>query len=74
MAMNTCQTCKHRGDEAIKSTGAKPTTYYQCMRVEHDDEEKFEPGQRAVVIDGSGYSATLCVELTFGCIFWEANP
>ena len=30
-----------------------------------------EPGSKAVVTDGSGYYAALCVESDFGCNLWE---
>lgn len=73
----TCATCKHRGDDPIKSWRhdevGKSVVYYECRRIEHDKRWEYEPGQGAVVTDGSGYRAALCVELTFGCNKWEAK-
>ena len=77
--MSTCETCKHRGDDPITVCNertdwdAKPSTYYECKRATHDERYDYEPGQQAVVTDGSGYMAKLCVENTFGCNRWEAK-
>jgi hypothetical protein len=69
-----CGNCKHRGTEAIETNWSreKPTTFYECQRVSHDKLYDYRAGGEAVVIDGSGYRATLCVEKTFSCKFWEA--
>jgi hypothetical protein len=79
--MNTCGTCKFfgklvpsgdwddRGDEI-------PSKFHACQLVKHlkhqDDTEK---DNVAVVMDGSGYYAALCVSEEFGCNQWqEALP
>jgi hypothetical protein len=73
-----CATCKHLGDEPIESRdwqhyeeGQRFVTFYECQRVHHDENWKYPPGEQAVVVDGSGYRAALCVEDTFGCVLWE---
>jgi hypothetical protein len=77
--MNTCATCKHRGKEPIEACNGRtnwdcvPSTYYECKMATHDKRADYEPGHQALVIDGSGYMAKLCVELTFGCNKWEAK-
>jgi hypothetical protein len=75
--MNTCGTCKHRGEELEEfDDDYKPISvgYFMCdrmkLRDQHDDRSK---GQGAFVIDGSGYFAALCVEDDFGCNKWEAK-
>ena len=79
MALNTCETCKYRGDEPLivcserTDWDAKSSTYYECKMATHDKRYDYEPGQQAVVIDGSGYQAKFCVENTFGCNRWEAK-
>ena len=78
--MTTCATCKHRGEEAITACNEStdwenaPTTFYECKMATHDKYSEYTPGQRAVVEDGSGYFARLCVENTFGCNKWECKP
>ena len=73
--MNTCGTCKHRGEPVVANDcdGECPTTYFLCDRAKHDEEWKYLPGQGAVVTDGSGYYAALCVENDFGCNLWEGK-
>ena len=55
-------------------------TYFLCARIKMADEiisedsERYQPpGSKAVVTDGSGYYAALCVESDFGCNLWEGN-
>ena len=48
--------------------------YYQCDLIKHDKQWKYLPKAGAVVVDGSGYTAALCVEEDFGCNRWEAKP
>jgi len=58
-------------------------TYFLCERIKMSeviiaDEEDFPtsyepPGKKAVVTDGSGYYAALCVEDDFGCNLWESS-
>lgn len=57
-----------------------PLTYFLCGRVKMSDEIIYEdsgrwqePGSKAVVTDGSGYYAALCVENDFGCTLWEGK-
>lgn len=68
-----CGNCKHRGDEPLERGwgGGGISTFYECKRVSHDQGEQYKEGARAVVIDGSGYHARLCVENTFWCLLWE---
>ena len=41
---------------------------------EEDYPTSYEPpGKKAVVTDGSGYYAALCVEDDFGCNLWESS-
>lgn len=80
--MNTCGTCKFRGAE-FKNFNSEtfdndiPTGYFMCERARHADDygdSKVKKGDSAVVIDGSGYYAALCVETDFGCNKWEQKP
>ena len=77
-----CGNCKHIGDEpaTIGRWDDKADyyieieTYFECKRVAHGNDSGREtvPGEHALVLDGSGYSAKLCVEKTFYCKFWES--
>lgn len=73
MSERNCGNCKHRGTEAIEaywlSDGEATTTFYECQRVQHDAAYEYKAGGGAVVVDGSGYRAALCVEKTFCCAF-----
>lgn len=76
--MNTCGTCKYRGEpiqpEDWDNGGKRAeTTYFLCDRIKHDDRWSYMRNQGAVVVDGSGYYAVLCVEDDFGCNKWEAK-
>lgn len=78
--MNTCGTCKYRGEEITKTDysddgdfGEINTGYFLCKRIEHDDRFDYKRGQSALVKDGSGYYAALCVEDDFGCVKWEGK-
>lgn len=75
--MNTCSTCFHRAGEPVEAGWKTPEgvvpTYFECKRAAHDGGYEYKPGQQMLVIDGSGYKAVLCVELTFGCNQWEAK-
>jgi hypothetical protein len=76
--METCGTCKYRGqqiegdwdDEAM---APKLTDYFACELIKHDAEYQYLPKAGAVVTDGSGCMAKLCVEEDFGCNRWEAK-
>lgn len=78
----TCATCKHRGTEPITREWAteRATTYYECKRAMHGNsdslgyENELPAGHQMLVLDGSGYHALLCVELTFGCNQWAKSP
>ena len=73
----TCGTCRFRGEERTRMDYEKyvevPQGYFLCERIKHDDESKYAQGQKALVVDGSGYFAALCVEDDFGCTEWEAK-
>jgi hypothetical protein len=73
--MNTCGTCKYKGE--LSDVGhfdeSQQKGYFFCERIQHDHRWKYEEGNRALVIDGSGYYAALCVEDDFGCNQWEAK-
>ncbi len=78
--MTTCGTCKHRGENIVKEGWRdgnydldKPTTFFFCTRIQHDDMWCYDKGDGAVVTDGSGYFAALCVEDDFGCNKWEGK-
>lgn len=77
MTNKTCGTCKYKGgaitkmdDDTFKDVD---TGYFVCDLIKHGTKEEHNPGQQAMVIDGSGYYAALCVEDDFGCVKWEAR-
>jgi hypothetical protein len=51
-------------------------TFFLCGRIKQKDylENGEELTAKAIVIDGSGYYAALCVDDDFGCNQWEAKP
>lgn len=72
----TCGTCKFRGKEieAFESADAfeqTPTGYFFCTRIKHHGSKPTPHGEHALVVDGSGYFAALCVENDFGCTLHE---
>lgn len=69
--MNTCGTCKYFG-AAVRDDKA-PTGYHVCGWIKHYENNYGDetPTADAVVIDGSGYFAALCVKEEFGCNKWE---
>lgn len=76
--MNTCGTCKYRGDNADKPYGLPDedhveSSYFLCTRIKMVRHWEYPPGQKALVKDGSGYYAALCVEDDFGCNLWEGT-
>lgn len=78
--MNTCGTCKFKGEEITQCTDATNfqevgTGYFQCMGIafDSDQHEPIAPGNGAVTQDGSGYFGRLCVEADFGCMKWRAT-
>ena len=77
---NTCGTCRYRGVPANEcemgriEDGGKQCTYFLCGRIEQKPNYWVYPaGKKAMVKDGSGYYAALCVETDFGCSLWEAK-
>jgi len=73
--MKTCGTCKYRGKEVEgqidEDFNFGPVGYFQCDLINHDSDFKYKKGMHALVVDGSGYHAALCVEDDFGCNRWE---
>jgi hypothetical protein len=69
-----CGNCKYRGDEIEMCLGEDRdfeyggSGFFLCTRILHDENYTPEKGSGAVVQDGSGYHAKLCVESDFGCI------
>lgn len=78
-----CGNCKHRGNDPVDVYRYDPDTleeilsmsYYECKRVAHGNQKSpgYEPGQKALAVDGSGYWARLVVENDFCCKLWEAK-
>lgn len=79
--MNTCGTCKYRGEPIEHSYWDEATdkevegsTYFLCDLIKHINgeygAENYKAGLGAGVKDGSGYFAALCVEEDFGCNKW----
>ena len=64
----------YRGDEIEKCLGEDHhygyggSGFFLCQRILHDADYRPEKGAGAVVQDGSGYHAKLCVESDFGCV------
>ena len=75
---NTCGTCRFfgilRDAEDPDSLRSVPDTYALCGRIKHDERYSGLPGERALLVDGSGYWAALCVMSDFGCNLWEQKP
>lgn len=72
--MNTCGTCKYFGDPVKDENVHVPTGYHVCAWVkQHDDFGGATATESAVVVDGSGYFAALCVKEDFGCNKWESR-
>ena len=75
--LKTCGTCKYLGKEVEAFDYEKDETcktgFFLCSRIMHDKRWKYHKGDKAVVEDGSGYHAALCVESDFGCNLWEAK-
>lgn len=80
--MNTCGTCEHFGplvragerwdDDA--NDMVVPHKLHACLLLKHLNRTgnvRYE-GEKAGVVDGSGYFATFCVSEEFGCNQWEA--
>lgn len=81
--MNTCGTCKFKGEELMVNDddfNQIPSGYFRCARVKQRDwfpkegnDKGYRRGEHALVEDGSGYYAALCVENDFGCNLWESG-
>jgi hypothetical protein len=88
-AAKTCATCRFMGssrgieawdDDADSPFGkgdTRETGHHTCTRVIHGNSggRPFAAisAEPAVVTDGSGYAARLCVLPTFGCVLHEAK-
>lgn len=75
--MNTCGTCKFFGaaDYGAAKNANIPESHKLCGRIQQfDNWHDKSTADRAVVVDGSGYFAALCVTTDFGCTEWEAKP
>jgi len=50
-------------------------TFFLCGRIKQKEylEESEKVTEKAIVMDGSGYYAALCVDDDFGCNQWEAK-
>ena len=78
--MNTCGTCKYFGLKTGPSKGEQfescGRVYMLCGRIQQEF-QVLPNGEHApdiaVVIDGSGYFAALCVTDDFGCNQWESK-
>lgn len=74
--MNTCGTCKYKGD-AIEGWDDDmdkygPTGFFLCTFIEQKIRGE-EAKTKAYVKDGSDYYAALCVDDDFGCTLWEGK-
>lgn len=79
--MNTCGSCKYFGKRIERDDGEEvtaeeiyvPEIYHVCELVEHFEAYQLpKPAPIAIVVDGSGYFAALCVKEEFGCNQWAA--
>ena len=68
--MNHCKDCRHFGEEISVYT---PTGYHVCDYIKHTDKSLHVVTANAVLQDGSGYWAGLCVRDDFGCVNFEAK-
>lgn len=69
--MNTCGTCKHFGKPVEDEDRNVPVGYHICTLITMRDRHIDPPGdETAVVVDGSGYYAALCIKEEFGCNQW----
>lgn len=80
--MNHCGQCKFWGNA---DETARNETFRQCQAVEHDRRDKTNEGgyndesekaeyraaHKAVVLDGSGYMASLMTREDFACVLFE---
>lgn len=71
--MNNCGTCKYFGskcgwDEDVDDV--LESNFHVCTLIKHNEHFKSKFEGMACVIDGSGYTATLCVKEDFGCNQW----
>lgn len=75
--MNTCGNCKFKGREIERGIDELPyfegTGFFACQRIKHDKRYQYLKGQGALLTDGSGYIAALCVEDDFACSKWEST-
>ena len=77
--MNHCKDCRHFGEEIKDFAGVgdeiwdTPTGYHVCDYIKHTDKNLHVVTANAVLQDGSGYWAGLCVRDDFGCVNFEAK-
>ena len=75
MTRQICGNCKFKGKPVTRFDYEKcedvETGYFACDLIKHDEGNKYLPKLGAVVVDGSGYFAALCVESDFGCNKWS---
>ena len=75
--MNTCGTCRFFGaaDHGRETNPRIPESHKLCGRIQEFDNWPINKSpESAVVVDGSGYFAALCVTTDFGCTEWKAKP
>ena len=88
-APKTCGTCRffgkvaHSEDEPLsrgQDEAMQPGRYHFCELIKHRNGYREIPSQTgaaptdgAIVIDGSGYFAALCVSEEFGCNQWKTR-
>jgi hypothetical protein len=77
--VKTCATCRFMGAKSgidYLDASGEDSEHRSCARIIHGNGYDFAPGtnpatEPAVVTDGSGYSARLCVLPSFGCVLHE---
>ncbi len=75
--MNTCCTCRYKGESLLITDNDNledvETGYFPCELIKHDKSWVYPKNQGAILHDGSGYHAALCVENDYGCNKWIAK-
>lgn len=73
-----CATCRFMAEKrAIGWEDDDEIAHHTCVRIIHGNgmDLTCDPvKEQAVVVDGSGYAARLCVLPTFGCALHEPKP
>jgi hypothetical protein len=72
--MNTCGACKYfTAGELSEHPGVIPESFHYCGRMEYISGIDGDiSDESAVVVDGSGFFAALCVKEDFGCNQWKS--